>query len=88
MGSQAYNVILAGSYGVGKSTLFEHLSRREREGGVGKSCRAWDKWSHVMTIDGEQVQASCWRGTKSFLLRALRVTAYIRLVVCGAGRMK
>lgn len=57
MGSQPYNVILAGSYGVGKSTLFRHLSREEEEGGVGKSCRAWDKWSHAMTVGKEQVQA-------------------------------
>ena len=52
MDSQPYNIILAGRYGVGKSSLFNFLSREQSR----KSIRSWDKWEHVMRIGKEQVQ--------------------------------
>ena len=52
MSGQPYNIILAGKYGVGKSTLFSYLSRQQGQ----KSVRSWDKWEHVMTVGKDQVQ--------------------------------
>lgn len=52
MAAQPYNVILAGKYGVGKSALFDYLSRQQGQ----RSVRSWDKWEHVMSIGKEQVQ--------------------------------
>ena len=52
MAGQPYNIILAGKYGVGKSSLFSFLSREQSH----KSIRAWDKWEHVMSVGKEQVQ--------------------------------
>ena len=52
MDAQPYNIVLAGKYGVGKSSLFHFLSREQSR----KSVRSWDKWEHVMSVGGKQVQ--------------------------------
>ena len=49
--SLPYNIILAGKYGVGKSSLFNFLCNR-----VEKSIRGWDKCVHVINIGVEDVQ--------------------------------
>ena len=66
MAGQPYNIILAGKYGVGKSSLFSFLSREQSH----KSIRAWDKWEHVMSVGKEQVQVFeiCSR-SKQFCMR-------------------
>lgn len=61
MAAHPYNIILAGKYGVGKSTIFRYLSQeRSTEGmtpgAIQKSVRSWDKWEHVMTIGKDEVQ--------------------------------
>ena len=48
-----YNVIMAGKYRVGKSSLFGHLSRDPT-----KSLRGWDKFEHVVDLGSQQVQVS------------------------------
>ena len=60
--TQPYNIILAGKYGVGKSVLFQHLSRDAT-----KSIRGWDKYEHIVSLGPEDVQVSgrrCRSGTQ------------------------
>lgn len=57
-----YNIILAGKYGVGKSSLFDFLSERVE---TIKSPRGWDKCPHVMNVGAEVVQVSTHRSGTS-----------------------
>ena len=51
MAAAPYNIILAGQYGVGKTSLFTYLST-----GKTTSVRGWDKWEHVISLEEETVQ--------------------------------
>lgn len=56
MAAHPYNIILAGKYGVGKSTIFRYLS--QEQGATQKSVRSWDKWEHVMSVGKDEVQVT------------------------------
>lgn len=54
MAAHPYNIILAGKYGVGKSAIFDYLSKEQ--GQIQKSVRSWDKWEHLTSVGNDQVQ--------------------------------
>ena len=51
-----YHIILAGKYGVGKTSLFRFLSQRSQQN---TSARGWDKYEHVVNLESEAVQVFC-----------------------------
>lgn len=63
MAAHPYNIILAGKYGVGKSTIFRYLSQEQGKegkapGAIQRSVRSWDKWEHVMSVGKDEVQVT------------------------------
>lgn len=63
--AQPYNIILTGSFGVGKSSLFHRLSGEvhsdfhcESLRGATSSKAKFDQWTHAAKVNGETVKVN------------------------------
>ena len=60
---QPYNIILAGPYSVGKTTIFNKLSKEvhidyqyESVSTIARTSQQLGKWTHTALVDGNQVK--------------------------------
>ena len=75
---QPYNIILAGAYGVGKTSAFRQLSGEVhadhvyttlgRSAGCQESSKHLDRWSHSALVQGDNINVRSgemvWSGTR------------------------